>query len=135
MPEYRRPEIPRLGGNIRDIRREGLNPKPKMDLHSRASQRIVKKPLAQLDKAAKVVSERVLGKSGAVARVLGSRLGARLLPALAIAITARDVARATQEGVNAHTAYKDLERTRVHMRQKYGTKARATATRHALTRR
>ncbi len=128
MPDNRRPSIPRLGGSLKDVFRERQRPKPPLNVPRKP----LPKPLAQLDKAAKTVGRK--SGAGAIARVLGSRIGARLLPALAIAITARTVARATQEGIGAYRAHKDLERTAAHVRQQYGTKARAAATRRALRR-
>ena len=131
MPDPR-PSVPRLGGSLKDIIRERQKPKPKSDLFGKRTK--AGKPLSKLVKAERAISKGALGKSGAVARVLGTRLGARILPALAIAVTMQEVARASQEGIGAYTAFKDLESTRTHMRQKYGTKARAAATRRARTR-
>jgi hypothetical protein len=119
-------DLPKLGGRLKDIKRTPQ--RPKMEVPRT-------KPPSRLGKLAK--AEKAIAKSGKsqVARVLGTRLGARLLPALAVALAAKDVYAASREGVNAYVAHKDLARTREHMQKRYGNVQRASATRKALTKR
>ena len=78
-------ELPKLGGRTKDIIREGKTAKPSLELQSKAKSR-ASNPLKTLTKAERGLSKDA-GKSDAVSRVLGSNLGARLLPALAIGMT------------------------------------------------
>jgi len=121
-------DLPRLGGRPKDIIREAASKSKGMKV-PRA------KPISRLGTLAR--AEKLISKAGKspVTRVLGTRLGARLLPALAIALTAKEVYDATKEGINAYTAAKDLERTEKYIKEKYGNIQRAKATREALTKR
>ena len=122
-------DLPRLGGRLKDIEREATGRMKGIKVPR------LTKPVSRLSTLAK--AEKAISRAGKsqISRVLGSRLGARLLPALAIALAAKDVYDITKEGVNAYVAKQDLERTREHIKEKYGTIQRANATRRARTQR
>lgn len=129
MPTYAT-DLPTLGEKVKDIVREQRAVKPKMQLKARASKGT--RPLEKLTAAERRLT-RASG-SKAIARVLGTKLGARLLPALAIAMTAREVGQAAKEGIEAGVAYRDLERTRAYIQKKYGNPKKAAETRHKIRR-
>jgi hypothetical protein len=122
-------DLPKLGGRLRERQAAAATRAAARDLPKRTPATKVHPGFKALSKA-----EKAAGRSQ-VSRVLATKLGARLLPALAIALTVKEVGTAVKEGVGAYTAYKDLERTREVMQRRYGTKKRAKATREARTRR
>lgn len=73
--------------------------------------------------------------SASTAKTLATKIGSRLVPALAVASAVNDLARMTNEGINAYMAKKDLEMTRAYVQNKYGTPERAAATRRKMHRR
>lgn len=135
MAEYKYPPLPSLGGGSK--RAQKLKPKlPKLELKTRAAERATR-PLRTLSGKEKSLIRSSLMKraSASTAKTLATKIGSRLVPALAVASAVNDLARMTNEGINAYMAKKDLEMTRAYVQNKYGTPERAAATRRKMHRR
>ncbi len=141
-------DLPKLGGRARDIARAHQarisKPLPRPPNPGASGPR----PLSNLVRAERTIGRlgksqvaRILKFAGPLIRTAGptvAKIGAVAGPVGAVAgtlWTAKQVYDAAKEGHKAYGAYKDLERTRETMKERYGSIQRANAERRARTKR